>query len=125
PVAKSRVRLDADELVLTGELEEPVTDSGLELERARARLGAVLILNVGQGERHAGRNAGPGADRGGAQPVRFEEVVDCSLRALSVVGVARWVEPEQPAARAEALRVAGRARVGGPVAQSLVPAIPV
>ena len=119
PVAKSRVRLDADELVFAGQLEEPVIDSGLELQRARARLGSVLILNVGQGERHAGRDAGPGADRGGAQPVRFEEVVDRSLRALSVVGVAGRVDPEQPAARAQALRFVERAGVRDPVAERL------
>src|SRR5207302_846768 len=45
-VAKSRVALYADEVVVTRQLEEPVADLRFELERATAGLRPVLVLQV-------------------------------------------------------------------------------
>ena len=99
PVSESRVSLNPDEVILTRQLQEPVVDAGFQLERARTRLGAILVLDVGDGECHAGRNARVGADRGGAAPVRLEQVVNRALGAIAVVGVPGRVDPEQPSAR--------------------------
>ena len=87
PIAKPRVRLDADEVVLSRQLEKPVADPSFELQRARPGLRAVLVLDVGDGEGDPRRHPGPSADRGGAAPVGFEQVVDGPLRAFAVVGV--------------------------------------
>src|SRR6266516_900579 len=123
--AESRVRLDPDEVVVSRQLEEPVVDMRLELERARARLRAVLVLEIGKRQRHARRYAGPPSDRSGAAAVRLEQVVDGALCPVAVVVVAWGVDPEDPAARAQALRLVDRARVRDPSAQRLGGAVAV
>ncbi len=117
PEPKPRVGLDADEVVLARQLEEPVVDLRLELERARARLGPVLVLDVGHGQRDPGRHSGVGADRRRPEAVSLEQVVDRALGTVPVVGVARRVDAEQPAARTEALRLVQGAGVSHPVSQ--------
>src|SRR5207249_9379445 len=78
-----------------------------------------LVLEIRHGQRHARGNARPGPDGSRAEAVRLEQVVDRPLRAVAVVGVTWWVDPEQPAARAQALRLVERARMGDAVAKRL------
>src|SRR5439155_6306659 len=110
---------DAEEGVVSRRLEDPGVDARLALERARAWLGAIFVLKVGEGQRHPGRNPGSRPNRRRAEAVRLEQVVDRALSPLAVIGVAGRVDAQDPPARAHALWLVDGAGVTDAVAQRL------
>src|SRR4029077_19878695 len=75
PDADARVGLHADEVVAAGELEELIVDLRFDLESRVPWPRAVLVLQVGDGERDADRSLRVRLYRGRRQPVRVEKVV--------------------------------------------------
>src|SRR5581483_9735535 len=93
--------------------------ASLELQGALPGLRAVLVLEVGDGERHTCRDAGARTDGRRTATVRLEQVVHRALGALAIVRLPRRVDAEQPAARAESLRLVDGAGKPDAVAESL------
>src|SRR5256884_9168667 len=55
----ARVGLNSNEVVVPRQVEEPVADSRVEFNLTVARLGAVLVLKVGQCKGHPDRDVCP------------------------------------------------------------------
>jgi len=127
PDSKPRVGLDADEVVATRQLEKPVVDARLDLERRIPRLRAVLVLDVRDRQRHANGRARVRPDRCRPGCMRLEQIVDGGLRTGVVIGVPWRIDAEQVSTLAQALRLVDGAcdpdgvsqRRGGAVAVAL------
>src|ERR1700730_14814740 len=109
PDSKSCVCLHADEFFITSQLEVPIVDLRFELQPALSRLGAILVLKVGNREADANRRVRLRADGHPTSAVRLQQVFSRARGAGDVSLVPGWVDPEHVSGQPEPLRLVDRA----------------